>query len=148
MNLFFFLFNRSVVSNFLDPMDCNWLLCPWISSGKNTGVGCHPLYQGIFLTQVSNPNLPHDRQILYPLSHHEERKTHTNLYLYVCVYIYIHTHIYITIYTCCSIIKDSTKKKLYIYVFFFKSHETLAKSLISPILINTAVYKESLFIIP
>ena len=22
------------------------LLCPWDSSGKNTGVGCHALYQG------------------------------------------------------------------------------------------------------
>ena len=28
------------------------LLCPWDFSGKNTGVGCHFLPQGIFLTQV------------------------------------------------------------------------------------------------
>ena len=69
------------------------------------------LYQGIFLTQESNPSLPHYRQILYPLSHNEERKTHINLYLYVCVYTCI--YIYITIYTCCSIIKNSTKNKLY-----------------------------------
>ena len=27
------------------------LLCPWDSPGKNTGVGCHSLLQGIFLTQ-------------------------------------------------------------------------------------------------
>ena len=27
------------------------LLCPWNSLGKNTGVGCHALLQGIFLTQ-------------------------------------------------------------------------------------------------
>ena len=27
------------------------LLCPWDSLGKNTGVGCHLLLQGIFLTQ-------------------------------------------------------------------------------------------------
>ena len=26
------------------------LLCPWDSPGKNTGVGCHFLLQGIFLT--------------------------------------------------------------------------------------------------
>ena len=26
------------------------LLCPWDSPGKNTGVGCHTLFQGIFLT--------------------------------------------------------------------------------------------------
>ena len=37
--------------------------------GKNTGVGCHFLLQGIFLTQGSNPGLPHCRQILYCLSH-------------------------------------------------------------------------------
>ena len=30
------------------------LLCPWDSPGKNTGVGCHALLQGIFLTQGSN----------------------------------------------------------------------------------------------
>ena len=39
------------------------LLCPWNSSGKNTGVGCHSLLQGIFLTQGSNPSLLQCRQI-------------------------------------------------------------------------------------
>ena len=29
------------------------------SPGKNTGVGCHVLLQGIFPTQGSNPGLPH-----------------------------------------------------------------------------------------
>ena len=33
------------------------LLCPWDSPGKNTGVGCHFLLQGIFLTQGSNSHL-------------------------------------------------------------------------------------------
>ena len=33
------------------------LLCPWDSPGKNTGVGCHAILQGIFLTQGSNPHL-------------------------------------------------------------------------------------------
>ena len=28
-------------------------LCPWDSQGKNTGVGCHALPQGIFPTQRS-----------------------------------------------------------------------------------------------
>ena len=32
---------------------------------KNTGVGSHSLLQGIFLTQGSNPGLPHCRRILY-----------------------------------------------------------------------------------
>ena len=35
------------------------LLCPWDSPGKSTGGGCHFLLQGIFLTQGSNPHLPH-----------------------------------------------------------------------------------------
>ena len=32
------------------------------SASKNTGVGCHALFQGIFPTQGSNPGLPHCRQ--------------------------------------------------------------------------------------
>ena len=38
--------------------------------GKNTGVGCHALLQGIFPTQGSNSGLPQCRQILNQLSHH------------------------------------------------------------------------------
>ena len=33
------------------------LLCPWDSPGKNTGVGCHFILYGIFLTQGLNPCL-------------------------------------------------------------------------------------------
>ena len=45
------------------------LLCSWDSPGKNTGMGCHALLQGIFPTLGSNPGLPNRRQILYQLSH-------------------------------------------------------------------------------
>ena len=54
-----------------NPMDCS----PPGSSfhgdspGKNTGVGCHTLLQGIFPIQGSNPGCPHCRHILYHLSH-------------------------------------------------------------------------------
>ena len=44
------------------------LLCPWDSLGKNTGVGCYVLLQGIFATQGLNPcllSLLHCRRILY-----------------------------------------------------------------------------------
>ena len=44
-------------------------LCSWNFQGKNTGVGCHFLLQGIFPTQESNRGLPHCRQMLYHLSH-------------------------------------------------------------------------------
>ena len=43
--------------------------CPWDSPGKNTGMGCHFLLQGIFQTQESNPGLLHCRQILSQLSY-------------------------------------------------------------------------------
>ena len=48
-----------VVSDFVWPYGLlpARLLCPWDSSGKNTGVGCHALRQGIFLTQGSNLHL-------------------------------------------------------------------------------------------
>ena len=35
----------------------NRLLCPWESAGKNTGVCCHVLLQGLFPAQGSNPGL-------------------------------------------------------------------------------------------
>ena len=37
--------------------------------GKNTGMGCQFLLQGIFLTQESNLGLLYCRQILYQLSY-------------------------------------------------------------------------------
>ena len=41
----------------------------WILQARIHGVGCHALFQGIFLTQGSNPGLLHCRWILYQLSH-------------------------------------------------------------------------------
>ena len=54
-----------------DPMDCSptRLLYGWNSPGKNTGVGCHSLLQGIFPTQGLNQDFLHCKQILYQLSH-------------------------------------------------------------------------------
>ena len=62
--------SHSVVSDSLQPHGL-WLaglLCPWDSPAKNTGVDCHALLQGIFLTQGSNPGLLHCRWILHALS--------------------------------------------------------------------------------
>ena len=54
---------------FCHPMDCiapcTRLLCPWDSPGKNTGVGCNFLLQGIFQTQRLNLGSYIGRQILY-----------------------------------------------------------------------------------
>ena len=46
------------------------------SPGKNTGVGCHALLQGIFPAQGSNPGLPPCRQTLYSLRHQGRFKTY------------------------------------------------------------------------
>ena len=45
------------------------------SPGRNTGVGCCSLLQGIFPAQGSNPDLPHCRQILDHLKHQGSPKT-------------------------------------------------------------------------
>ena len=57
-------------------------------SGKNTGVGCHALLQGIFPTQGSNLCLLYWKWILYPLSHQGSPT--------VCVCVCIHMYIYYT----------------------------------------------------
>ena len=64
----------SVVSNSLWPhgLQPTWLLCPWNSPGKNTGVGCHFLFQGIFPTRGSYLHLLcllHWQPDSLPLSH-------------------------------------------------------------------------------
>ena len=45
------------------------LLCSWGFLGRNTGVGCHFLFQGIFLIQGSNLHLLHWQADSLPLSH-------------------------------------------------------------------------------
>ena len=63
--------SRSVVSDSLQPhgLQPARLLCPWDFPGENTGMDCHPLFQGIFPTQGLKLFLLHCRQILYHLSH-------------------------------------------------------------------------------
>ena len=63
------------------------LLCPWDFPGKNTGVGCHSLLQGIFATQGSELSLPHLQANSLPLSH-EGGPLETYVYIYF-LYIYI-----------------------------------------------------------
>ena len=53
----------SVIQSFLTLYNPITVACQaplsWSSPSKNTGVGCHFLLQGIFLTQGSNPHLLH-----------------------------------------------------------------------------------------
>ena len=46
-----------------------WDLIKLRFPGKNTGVGCHSLFQGIFSPHGSNLTLPYCREILYHLSY-------------------------------------------------------------------------------
>ena len=61
----------SVVSDSLQPhgLQPARLLCPWDSPGRNPGVGCRVLLQGIFLTQGLNLGLLYWRRVHYHLSH-------------------------------------------------------------------------------
>ena len=52
-----------------DSLRPRGLYSPWNSPGQNTGVHSCSLLQGIFLTQGSNPDVPHCKQILSQLSH-------------------------------------------------------------------------------
>ena len=63
--------SHSVMSDSLRPCGLYPIrvLGPWNSPGKNTGVGCHFILQGIFPTQGLNPGLLHCRRILYRLSY-------------------------------------------------------------------------------
>ena len=60
----------SVMSNLCNFMDYSLLNSAHGNSpGKNIGVVCHALLQGIFSVQGSNPGLLHCSWILYHLSH-------------------------------------------------------------------------------
>ena len=79
-----------------------WLLCPWDSPGKNTGVGCHAFLKGIFPTQglkLSLLCLPHWQVSSLPLSLPGKpdqwiktnicRKDHNLLFLDYCYFLTI-----------------------------------------------------------
>ena len=66
-----------------DPMDYRK---PWDFPGKNTGVGCHSLLQGICLTQASNLHLlgllPRQAGSLLPV---QPEKPFIPLYIHSCL---------------------------------------------------------------
>ena len=66
-------------------------LCSWGCPGKNIGVCCHALLQGIFPTQGSNLGVRQCRQILHRLSHQGssikdswiKKKARSSIYLWI-----------------------------------------------------------------
>ena len=70
------------------------------SPSKNTGVGCHAILQGIFLTQGLNLSLLcllHWQMGSLPLAP-TGKHIYIYMYIYMYIYIYTHTHTYIHIY--------------------------------------------------
>ena len=67
----YLLVSHSIVSSSLQHhgLQPARLLCPRDFAGKNTGVGCHFLLQGIFPIQGSNPHFLHWQVDSLPLSH-------------------------------------------------------------------------------
>ena len=60
----------SILSNSLQPygLQPSRLLCPQDFTGKNIGVGCDALLQGILPTQGLKPHLLHCQWVLYRLA--------------------------------------------------------------------------------
>ena len=72
-----------------DPMVCSLsgTSAHGDSPGRNTGMGCHALLQGIIPAQGSNPGLPHCRRILYHLSHEgTPTSSSTSIFGALCVW--------------------------------------------------------------
>ena len=64
-------------NSFMTPWTITqYISCPWNFPGKNTGVGCPFLLQGILLIQISNPRLLHWQADSLPLSHEEAFKSY------------------------------------------------------------------------
>ena len=83
----------SVMSDFLGPrgLQPTRLLCLWDFPGKISGVSCHALLQGIFLTQGLNPHLLCllcCRWILHPLSDRGSPHTHAHAHTHAGFYIF------------------------------------------------------------
>ena len=78
-------FSCQIISNSCDSMDYSLpgSSVPWDFPGKNTGVGCNFLLQGIFPTQGSNLYLLHWQADSLSLSHQGS---------HICVCVCTHTH--------------------------------------------------------
>ena len=83
---------RSVVSAFLQPHGQPASLCAWNFPDKNTEVGSHSLFQGIFLTQELNLGLLHCRWILYHPSH--QGSPQRQLTQYIISFLFFQRHRY------------------------------------------------------
>ena len=65
------------------------LLCPWDFPGKNTGVGCHFLLQGILLTHGSNLRFLNWRADFLLLSHQRSLLFALTIMYFAALYMYL-----------------------------------------------------------
>ena len=77
------------------------------SLGKNTGMSCHALLQGIFPAQGPNLSSLHCRQILYCLSHQGSHyycllinRSVSMLYFFPFIYFNLHVPLYLKLVSC------------------------------------------------
>ena len=85
------------------------LLCLWVSPGKNTGVDCHFLLQGLFLREGLNSISCTGRRILY---HCPTWEVHVYIYIHIFFIFQIRFHyrlledieyssLHYIVYSCC-----------------------------------------------
>ena len=89
------------------------LLCPWDSPGKNPRVGYHAFLQGNFPTQgvkLHLLDLPHHRQILYPLSHWGSPQTFGNSLKIHLRWLKFYAHVWEPSLTCKTICRSQAIK--------------------------------------
>ena len=79
----------SHVQLFMTPVDCNPPGSPVHFSGKNTGVDCHFLLQGIFPDQGWNLSLLHWQVHSLPLSHQGSPQTYAHTAIIMIQFRYI-----------------------------------------------------------
>ena len=91
-------------------MDCSLLFCPWNFPCKNTGMGCHALLQGIFLTQGSNPCLLGWQVDSLSLSHLGSPCVCVCVCVHVCIWAFSHI----------LAIADNVAINMRSHVFFFE----------------------------
>ena len=114
------------MSNSLRPYELSLarLLCPWDSPGKNSGVGCHFLLQGIFPTQELNLRLLyllHWQAGSLPLaSSGKPIKNRIQVYVCVCICVYILKYCK-TSYQLTVLTKNEQKGQPNLFIMFFVS---------------------------
>ena len=112
----------SVMSGSLRPHGLypDRLLLPWNSPDKYTGVGCHFLLQGIFLTQGSNPGLLN----LYHLSHQGSLKKRVTVF-FIAFFLHVYILAFLSTINKDLFLKTRINESKFFQIFFPNKNEYL-----------------------